>query len=139
MTFSINPAKSWKQIKTHYLVATAGALVVCAIAAGGGVLLETTSEPAPQASSADPTVSRAVGPDLLVYIVGSQAEKEAVERAASFLDWFRDPEAGRVQIGLRAVVIEPGQEESLGLLAQLVPDASITTGTGARLTLVDVR
>jgi hypothetical protein len=40
---------------------------------------------------------------------------------------------------MRVIVIEPGQEESLGLLSELVPEGQLTTGRGAQLSLHDLR
>jgi hypothetical protein len=142
MTFSIDPAKTWRQVKIRYLAAAAGALAAGAIVVSGQALPGASSGPSTaslQAASAVPVLSRAPAPDLLVYIAGSQSEKEALERDTRFSEWFNDPLVGLDPVVTRVVVIGPGEEESLGLLAELVPEAGLTTASGPRLTLVDLR
>jgi hypothetical protein len=145
MTFSINASKTWRQLKTRYLLAAAGALAAFAIVAGGEALPGVSgSATTPRASSVPPSEalvfeSPATAPDLLVYITGSHSEKEALEHDARFNEWFRDPGVGLDPVVTRVVVIGPGEEEGLGVLADLLPEAGMTTGIGPRMTLVDLR
>jgi len=72
--------------------------------------------------------------DALVYIVSSEEEKDALLAREFPSLGFYDSDVSR-----RTVVIEPGQEESLALLAELLPTSGFTTGLGPKLTLVDLR
>jgi hypothetical protein len=141
-TFEAVQTNNWKRVNArHFLVAAGGTLVAVAAIIGLNVRSEGTP-PASQSQVAGPTqiLSKSQPQDLLVYIVGSQAEKEELDRSGTFLEWFSEPgTAGLSTISMRTVLVEPGTEESLGLLSELLPEAGMTTGHGAKLTLYDMR
>jgi hypothetical protein len=108
-----------------------------------GAELRTTRPAASNAVQASPRaqiLSKSQPADVVVYIVGSEADKSALEREGTFSEWFSEPGMGGLStVAMRVVVIEPGQEESLALLSELVPEGQLTTGRGARLSLQDMR
>jgi hypothetical protein len=108
-----------------------------------GAELRTTRPAASNAVQASPRaqiLSKSQPADVVVYIVGSEADKEALERDGTFREWFSEPGTGGLSsVAMRVVVVKPGQEESLGLLSELVPEAQLTTGRGAVLSFHDMR
>ena len=133
------------RIKPRYVLSAAAIVFVAVVSISGaagpqgrGASIASAPVPAARAPIAE-TISRAPAPHLLVYIAGSRSEKEALQRDTRFSEWFNDPLVGLDPVVTRIIVIGPGEEESLGLLAELVPEAGLTTGAGPRMTLVDVR
>ena len=141
---TIPPVQSntWMRIKTRHLLLAAGAALISGVLISGAELRTTrpAASNAVQESPRSQIVSKSGPSDVVVYIVGSQADKEALERDGTFKEWFSEPGTGGLStVAMRVIVIEPGQEESLGLLSELVPEAQLTTGRGARLSLHDMR
>jgi hypothetical protein len=135
-------SNTWRRLKTRHLLLAAGAALVSG-ALISGAELRTTRPAASSAVQASPRVqilSKSEPADVVVYIVGSEADKSALEHDGTFREWFSEPGTGGLStVAMRVIVIEPGQEESLGLLSELVPEGQLTTGRGARLSLQDMR
>lgn len=134
-TVERSEGKRWKGIGLRYVVAGASIAIVALLLMTGGSKVEHETS----AAALPPSVSREVPRDAVVYIVGGQAEKEALERDNSFREWFSQPGTNGPTASMRVIVIEPGQEESLSLLNQSVPEAGMTTGNGAKLAFFDLR
>jgi hypothetical protein len=135
-------SNTWKRIKTRHLLLAAGAALISGVLISGAEI-RTTRPAAPESVQTSPRaqiLSKSQPADVVVYIVGSEADKEALERDGTFREWFSEPGTGGLStVAMRVIVIEPGQEESLGLLSELVPEAQLTTGRGAMLSLHDMR
>lgn len=129
--------EGWKGIELRYVVAIFAIAIVAFVLTAGGSEVEHRGSTA--ALPASPPLSREVPRDAVVYIVGGQAEKEALERDDSFSKWFNQPGTIGPTVSMRVIVIKPGQEESLSLLSELVPEAGMTTGNGVKLALFDLR
>jgi hypothetical protein len=129
-------------VKTRHLLLAAGAALISGVLISGAELRTTrpAASNAVQASPRSQILSKSQPSDVVVYIVGSEADKSALERDGTFKEWFSEPGTGGLSsVAMRAIVIEPGQEESLGLLSELVPEGQLTTGRGAQLSLHDLR
>ena len=135
-------SNTWKRVKTRHLLLAAGAALISGVLISGAELRTTrpvASNPV-QASPRSQIISKSQPSDMVVYIVGSEADKSALERDGTFRGWFSEPGTGGLSsLAMRVIVIEPGQEESLALLSELVPEGQLTTGRGAMLSLYDMR
>jgi hypothetical protein len=115
------------------------ALAVAAVVGLGGPPDLSRSRGDPQPAQA-PIEARTADPGrLLVYLVGTEETKRALEHEVSTdREWFAETYAGQAT-GIRILVIAEGQDESLEALATLLPEASLGTGLGPEIKLVDMR
>ena len=137
-TIGSDLSTTYKRLRVRHVAMVGGAALAIAAAVGLGRLQGdgpasmTPTAPVPGA------VGYARSPQLLVYLVGTEAEKRALEQdVATSPEWFE--ETTGLNTTVRIIALDPAQEESLEALAQLLPEASIGTGSGPAIKLVDMR
>jgi hypothetical protein len=152
MDFTTSTSTVQKSIKTRYAIAIAGTALALSVAIGGFTDLTDGGRETPLASSPAKAVPLETGyrspvrssfddshnqqDELLVYVVGSEAEKQALEQdVASYPEWFGQSVHG---VKVRTIVIEPGTDDLIEL-DRLLPKAMMTTNSGPGLKLVDMR
>jgi len=152
MDFTTSAGTARKSIKTRYIKGVAGAALALSVAVGGLADLTDSSSETPLAPSQAKAILAEAGhgsparssfdgslnqpDDLLVYVVGSDAEKQALERdVATYPEWFGQSVDG---VKVRTIVIEQGKDD-LTELDKLLPEAMMTTNNGPDLKLVDMR
>jgi hypothetical protein len=115
------------------------ALAIAAVVGLGGPPDLSPSRGASQAAQA-PIDARPAGPGrLLVYLVATEEDRRALQHdIATDRQWFTESYAGKTT-DIRVLVLAEEQEESLETLAVLLPEASLGTGLGPEVKLVDMR
>ena len=84
-------------------------------------------------------VSATTPAQVLVYLVATEADKRALEQdVARAPEWFFETYAG-IDTSVRVIALGEGQEESLDVLARLLPEALLASGEGPSVKLVDMR
>ncbi len=139
-TFGHTLAHRIRGVRPHHVAMIGGLALAIATAATLGRLEDleqTTSSTAPAASGVE-VVSETGPARLLVYIVGTEAEKQALEQSVlRSPEWFQETSATHTK--LRIVTLGADREESLDALSRLLPEASMGAGLGPALKVVDMR